>query len=197
MRFLHPFLSWSILLIAGSLASFYGHWQLFIRYVPDIPRITEVGSPVWHTNGSLFPFLQTISTMFQSLMSIVKLLYFLLAPRKFYELLRRVCRHELLLQCEVFGVVSGVLLLTTCWSTCHLMQLLPCCCCCSRSAHCRLAASASGGQHGTLLDQHAPPIVVLSVQLHLHYAELHAQLAGQQSLSLPPATARAIRDCAT
>ncbi|KAH8398839.1 hypothetical protein KR222_008583 [Zaprionus bogoriensis] len=82
---------WSVVLIAGSLCSFYGHWQLFMRYVPDIPRITE-----------------TISTAFQSLMSIVKLLYFLLAPRKFYELLRRVCRHELLLECEVFRAVSDL-----------------------------------------------------------------------------------------
>ncbi|KAH8398806.1 hypothetical protein KR222_007497 [Zaprionus bogoriensis] len=82
---------WSIFLIACSFASFYGHWQLFIRYLSDIPRITE-----------------TISTVFQCLMAIVKLLYFLIAPRKFYVLLRRVCRHELLLQCEVFQLVADL-----------------------------------------------------------------------------------------
>lgn len=40
--FLLASFSWSVILLAASFASFYGHWQLFIRYVPDIPRITEV-----------------------------------------------------------------------------------------------------------------------------------------------------------
>lgn len=51
---------------------------------------------------------QTISTAFQSTISIVKMVYFLLAPRKFYMLLRRACRHELLLECELFEVVAGL-----------------------------------------------------------------------------------------
>lgn len=42
----------------------------------------------------------------------MKLIYYLIAPRKFYVLLRRVCRHELLLQCEVFPLVSGQALST-------------------------------------------------------------------------------------
>ncbi|KAH8372426.1 hypothetical protein KR093_011589 [Drosophila rubida] len=82
---------WSILLIAASLASFYGHFSLFIRYIHDIPRISE-----------------TISTVFQCTMAIMKMVYFLLAPRKFYVLLRRACRHEMLLDCELFRVVADL-----------------------------------------------------------------------------------------
>lgn len=132
--------------------------------------------------------LQTISTMFHIPLSIVLLLYFLLAPRKFYELLRRVCRHELLLPCEVFE--AG------CHAPPNLSSNLACSCCCYRSAPCRVAASASGRQHGALLGQHAPPTVMLYVRLHLHHAELPAQLAGNQYLLLRQAAARAIRDCA-
>lgn len=45
-------------------------------------------------------------------MAVIKLIYYLIAPRKFYVLLRRVCRHELLLQCEVFPLVAGQALST-------------------------------------------------------------------------------------
>lgn len=45
-------------------------------------------------------------------MAVIKLIYYLIAPRKFYVLLRRVCRHELLLQCEVFALVAGQALST-------------------------------------------------------------------------------------
>ncbi|XP_034482326.1 odorant receptor 63a [Drosophila innubila] len=82
---------WSIVFIASCLSSYYGHWMLFIRYIRDIPRITE-----------------TISTVFQSLIAVVKMVYFLLAPRKFYVLLRRACRHEMLQECELFGVVADM-----------------------------------------------------------------------------------------
>lgn len=107
---LSAFCSWSIDLIAGSLAFFYGNWKLFIR---SAHSTHHRGSPIpSHLQAEddaciqiVLP-LQTINTMFQTLLSILKLLYFLLAPRKFYELLRRVYRHELLLQCKVFGAVS-------------------------------------------------------------------------------------------
>ncbi|XP_034107224.2 odorant receptor 63a [Drosophila albomicans] len=82
---------WSIVLIAASLASFYGHYQLFIRFIHDIPRISE-----------------TISTVFQCTMAIMKMVYFLLAPRKFYVLLRRACSHEMLLNCELFRLVADL-----------------------------------------------------------------------------------------
>jgi len=36
-------LSWTIILSLSSLASLYGHWQMFLRYIQDIPRIVEVG----------------------------------------------------------------------------------------------------------------------------------------------------------
>ncbi|KAM8709796.1 hypothetical protein ACLKA7_016576 [Drosophila subpalustris] len=82
---------WSIVLIASCLASYYGHWHLFIKYIHDIPRITE-----------------TVSTTFQCLIACVKMVYFLLAPRKFYVLLRRVCRHELLQECELLKFVADL-----------------------------------------------------------------------------------------
>ncbi|EDW70083.1 uncharacterized protein Dvir_GJ13602 [Drosophila virilis] len=82
---------WSLVLIGSTLASYYGHWQLIAHYIQDIPRISE-----------------SISTVFQSLMSVMKMVYFLMAPRKFYVLLRRACRHELLLNCELFEAVADL-----------------------------------------------------------------------------------------
>ncbi|EDW19650.1 odorant receptor 63a [Drosophila mojavensis] len=82
---------WSLLLILFTLLSYYGHWQLFVHYMQDIPRISE-----------------SISTIFQSLMSIMKMIYYLMAPRRFYALLRLVCRHELLQKCELFAAVSDL-----------------------------------------------------------------------------------------
>ncbi|XP_017840041.1 odorant receptor 63a-like [Drosophila busckii] len=116
---------WSVLLILGSFASFYGHWNLFVRYVAtDLSRISE-----------------SVSTVFQTLMSVVKMVYFLLAPRKFYELVRRCCCHQLLQDCELFECVKQLplasqlrqhieQLMQACWTSTRrqLLYYLTCCC---------------------------------------------------------------------
>ncbi|XP_023168131.2 odorant receptor 63a [Drosophila hydei] len=50
----------------------------------------------------------SISTIFQSLMSIMKMVYYLVAPSKFYLQLRLACRHELLQKCELFAAVADL-----------------------------------------------------------------------------------------
>ncbi|XP_030372930.1 odorant receptor 63a-like [Scaptodrosophila lebanonensis] len=75
----------NIILMVSSLISFYGHWQLIILYIHEIPRIVE-----------------TVSTMFQTAMSIMKMAYCLFIQHKFYELLKRACTHQLLQDCEIF-----------------------------------------------------------------------------------------------
>ncbi|XP_001985310.2 odorant receptor 63a, partial [Drosophila grimshawi] len=82
---------WCLVLIGSTLASYYGHMQLIVTYIKDIPRISE-----------------SISTIFQSFMSVVKMLYTLTAPRKFYIMLRCACRHELLQSCELFEAVADL-----------------------------------------------------------------------------------------
>ncbi|ALC43003.1 Or63a [Drosophila busckii] len=83
---------WSMVLIIGGLISFYGHWQLFIRYVAtDMPRVTE-----------------SVTTVLQASTSILKIIYFLRAPREFYSLLQRACRHQLLLDCELFELIDDL-----------------------------------------------------------------------------------------
>ncbi|KAH8345736.1 hypothetical protein KR067_002853 [Drosophila pandora] len=81
---------WTIVLSLSSLASLYGHWQMFRRYIHDIPRIVE-----------------TVSTAFVFLTSIAKMWYFLYAHRQIYDLLRRARTHEILQKCELFERMSG------------------------------------------------------------------------------------------
>ncbi|XP_017000866.2 odorant receptor 63a [Drosophila takahashii] len=82
---------WTIILSLSSLASLYGHWQMFLRYIQDIPRIVE-----------------TVSTAFQFLTSIAKMWYFLFAHKQIYDLLRRARYHELLQKCEIFTRMSDL-----------------------------------------------------------------------------------------
>ncbi|XP_016965124.1 odorant receptor 63a [Drosophila biarmipes] len=82
---------WTIILSLSSLASLYGHWQMFLRYIQDIPRIIE-----------------TVSTALQFLTSIAKMWYYLFAHRQIYDLLRRARCHELLQKCELFGRMSDL-----------------------------------------------------------------------------------------
>lgn len=111
LHFSYAFRSLSIVLIAESLASFYYQWQLFIRHVPRIPRpFPPPAGWGWcmHTNRSL------VADHVPSPDVHRKLLYTLLASGEFYELLLRLYRHELLLQCPVRGATR--------WPTCHLIQ---------------------------------------------------------------------------
>ncbi|KAH8379548.1 hypothetical protein KR009_005559 [Drosophila setifemur] len=82
---------WTIVLSLSSLASLYGHWQMFLRYIQDIPRIVE-----------------TVSTALQFLTSIAKMWYYLFAYRQMYDLLRRARTHELLKKCELFDRMSDL-----------------------------------------------------------------------------------------
>ncbi|XP_017070761.1 odorant receptor 63a [Drosophila eugracilis] len=87
---------WTIVLSLSSLASLYGHWQMFLRYIQDIPRIVE-----------------TVSTALQFLTSIAKMWYFLFAHQEIYDLLRRARCHELLQKCELFARMSDLLVTKT------------------------------------------------------------------------------------
>ncbi|XP_017057777.1 odorant receptor 63a [Drosophila ficusphila] len=82
---------WTIVLSLSSLASLYGHWHMFLKYIQDIPRIVE-----------------TVSTAFQFLTSIAKMWFFLFAHRQIYDLFRRARCHELLQKCEIFTRMSDL-----------------------------------------------------------------------------------------
>ncbi|KAH8327649.1 hypothetical protein KR074_006547 [Drosophila pseudoananassae] len=82
---------WTIVLSLSSLASLYGHWHMFRRYIQEIPRIVE-----------------TVSTAFQFLTSIAKMWYFLYAHQQMYDLLRRARTHEVLQECELFERMSDL-----------------------------------------------------------------------------------------
>ncbi|EDV39861.1 uncharacterized protein Dana_GF24255 [Drosophila ananassae] len=82
---------WTIVLSLSSLASLYGHWHMFRRYIHDIPRIVE-----------------TVSTAFVFLTSIAKMWYFLYAHQQIYDLLRRARTHEILQKCELFERMSDL-----------------------------------------------------------------------------------------
>ncbi|XP_037948638.1 odorant receptor 63a-like [Teleopsis dalmanni] len=75
----------NILLLISSTLSLYGHWSMFITFIDDIPKMAE-----------------TICTAFQNLVSQVKMYYFLFCQIKFYRVLRKVQRHEVLQKVEIF-----------------------------------------------------------------------------------------------
>ncbi|KAH8251063.1 hypothetical protein KR026_008538 [Drosophila bipectinata] len=82
---------WTIVLSLSSVASLYGHWHMFRRYIQDVPRIVE-----------------TVSTAFAFLTSIAKMWYFLFAHQQIYDLLRRARTHEILQKCELFERMSDL-----------------------------------------------------------------------------------------
>ncbi|XP_039488040.1 odorant receptor 63a isoform X1 [Drosophila santomea] len=82
---------WAIVLSLSSLASLYGHWQMLVRYIHDIPRIGE-----------------SAGTALQFLTSIAKMWYFLFAHKQIYDLLRKARCHELLQKCELFERMSDL-----------------------------------------------------------------------------------------
>ncbi|XP_017090579.2 odorant receptor 63a [Drosophila bipectinata] len=82
---------WTIVLSLSSVASLYGHWHMFRRYIQDVPRIVE-----------------TVSTAFAFLTSIAKMWYFLYAHQQMYDLLRRARTHEILQKCELFERMSDL-----------------------------------------------------------------------------------------
>ncbi|XP_034655704.1 odorant receptor 63a [Drosophila subobscura] len=82
---------WTIVLSLSSLASLYGHWQMFMHYIEEMPQIVE-----------------TVGTALQFLTSIAKMWYFLYAHRRLYELLRQARCHELLQRCELFSAISDL-----------------------------------------------------------------------------------------
>ncbi|KAH8288053.1 hypothetical protein KR018_007598 [Drosophila ironensis] len=82
---------WTLVLSLSSVASLYGHTQMFLRYIHEMPRIVE-----------------TVSTAMQFLTSIAKMWYFLYAHREICGLLKRARTHDLLQKCELFERISDL-----------------------------------------------------------------------------------------
>ncbi|XP_037948628.1 odorant receptor 63a-like [Teleopsis dalmanni] len=75
----------NICLIVSSIVSIYGHWAKVMKHSGNIPMVGEA-----------------ICTAFQTLISVVKMIYFLFAQRRFQILLASVQRHEILQKMELF-----------------------------------------------------------------------------------------------
>ncbi|XP_069967744.1 odorant receptor 63a-like [Bactrocera oleae] len=75
----------NVILVVTSLLSLYAHWCYFIRYIDNIPLFAE-----------------TVCTALQTLISAVKMVYYLFTQRTFYRLLDQTLKHEIIRKIEIF-----------------------------------------------------------------------------------------------
>ncbi|XP_075160533.1 odorant receptor 63a [Haematobia irritans] len=75
----------NVILVVASLLSLYAHWSYTVRSIRDIPKIAE-----------------SICTAFQTLISIIKMIYYLFIQRRLYHLLEKAQTHEFVRKIEIF-----------------------------------------------------------------------------------------------
>ncbi|XP_065362234.1 odorant receptor 63a-like [Calliphora vicina] len=75
----------NLLLVICSAVSMYGHWCYTRRYFDDISKIAE-----------------SICTGLQTIISMIKMIYFLFIQRKLYVLLDQAQTHEIIRKSEIF-----------------------------------------------------------------------------------------------
>ncbi|XP_073837171.1 odorant receptor 63a [Musca autumnalis] len=75
----------NVILIVSSTISLYAHWAYTVESIKDIPKIAE-----------------SVCTAFQTLISIIKLIYYLFVQRRLYHLLYKAQTHEYIRKIEIF-----------------------------------------------------------------------------------------------
>ncbi|XP_061402872.1 odorant receptor 63a, partial [Musca vetustissima] len=75
----------NIILVVSSVISFYGHWCYTIESIKDIPKIAE-----------------SVCTAFQTLISVIKMVYYLFIQRRLYYLLLKAQTHEYIRKIDIF-----------------------------------------------------------------------------------------------
>ncbi|KAM7358550.1 odorant receptor 63a-like isoform 2-T2 [Cochliomyia hominivorax] len=75
----------NLFLVICSGLSMYGHWSYIKRYIDDISKIAE-----------------SICTGLQTIISIIKMVYYLFIQRKLYILLQKAQTHEIIRKSEIF-----------------------------------------------------------------------------------------------
>ncbi|XP_050333608.1 odorant receptor 63a-like [Bactrocera neohumeralis] len=111
----------NVIWVVTSLLSLYAHWSYFIRHIDNIPLLAE-----------------TVCTALQTLISAVKMVYYLFTQRTFYRLLDQTLTHEIIRKIEIFehdfpinrqlkqeidGIMNGV------WRSARRQILFYFCCC--------------------------------------------------------------------
>ncbi|XP_037815402.1 odorant receptor 63a-like [Lucilia sericata] len=81
----------NILLVICSGISMYGHWSYTTRYGDDLTKIAE-----------------SICTALQTIVSMIKMIYFLFVQRKLYVLLDQAQSHEIIRNSEIFRKDSPI-----------------------------------------------------------------------------------------
>ncbi|KAM7358552.1 odorant receptor 63a-like [Cochliomyia hominivorax] len=75
----------NIFLVVCSGLSMYGHWSYTKRYFEDLSKISE-----------------SVCTAFQTMVSMIKMIYYLFVQRKLYVLLNQAQTHEIIRKMEIF-----------------------------------------------------------------------------------------------
>ncbi|XP_004527093.2 odorant receptor 63a [Ceratitis capitata] len=84
-RFKDSLRIFNVILVTTSILSLYAHWCYLIRHFDNIPLLAE-----------------TVCTALQTLISAVKMVYFLFTQRTFYRLIDQALTHEVIRKIEIF-----------------------------------------------------------------------------------------------
>ncbi|CAD7004758.1 unnamed protein product [Ceratitis capitata] len=84
-RFKDSLRIFNVILVTTSLLSLYAHWCYLIRHFDNILLLAE-----------------TVCTALQTLISAVKMVYFLFTQRTFYQLIDQALTHEVIRKIEIF-----------------------------------------------------------------------------------------------